>query len=147
MLIKLNLEKAYGRLSLEYLGGILKAHKFDERWVEWILSMVSTPVMLVMLNGTPFKAFNPTRGLRQGDPLSPFLFILATEGLGRQVKARLANEQLKGLRICGNELPITHQQFVDDVMFYGQASLKEAQHILKIIFGFTKASRTEINNE
>lgn len=131
MLIKLDLEKAYDRLSWAYLEGILKSHGFDERWVKWNLSMVSTPVMSVMLNGTPFEAFNPTRGLRQGDPLSLFLFILAAEGLGRLVKEQLAMEQLKGLRICGNELPITHQKFVDDVMFYGQSSLKEAQQILK----------------
>jgi len=84
--------------------------------------MVSTPVML---NGTASKAFNPSRELRQRDPLSPFLFILAAKGLGKLLKSRLAREQLKGLRICGNDLPITHQQFVDDVMFYGQACLRK----------------------
>ena len=89
MIIKLDLEKAYDHLSWAYLEGILKAHGFDERWVKWILSMVSTPVMSVMLNGTPTEAFNPSRGLRQGDPLSPFLFILAAEGLGRLVKAQV----------------------------------------------------------
>ena len=63
------------------------------------------------------------------------------------MKVHLANEQLKGLRICGNELRITHQQFMDDVMIYDQASLKEAKQILKILSEFTKASGTEINNE
>jgi len=119
MIIKLDLEKAYDHLSWAYLEGILKAHGFDERWVKWILSMVSTSMMSVMLNGTPSEDFNPSRGLRQGDPLSPFLFILAAEGFGRLVKARVAREQIKGLRIRGNDLPITHQKFVDDVMIYG----------------------------
>jgi len=63
------------------------------------------------------------------------------------VRARLANEQIKGLRIWGNEIPITHQQFVDDVVIYGQATLKEAQQVLKILLEFTKASGIEINNE
>jgi len=108
MIIKLDLEKAYDHLSWVYLEGILKSHGFDERRVKWILSMVSTPVMSIMLNGTHSEAFNPSSGLRQGDPLSPFLFILAAEGLGRLVKARIAREQIKGLRIRGNDLPITH---------------------------------------
>jgi len=64
--------------------------------------------------------------------------------LGKLVKARLANEQIKGLQIQGNGIPITHQQFIDDVMIYGQTTLKEGQQILKILLEFTKASRTEI---
>lgn len=109
--------------------------------------MVNTLVMLALLNGFPTEASNPTRGLIQGDPLSLFLFILAEEGLGRLVKVCLANEQIKGLCIWGNEIPTTHQQFVDDVMLYRQATLKEAQQILKIISEFMKALGIEINNE
>eukprot|EP00253_Pinus_taeda_P015313 PITA_15313 len=121
MLIKLDLAKVYDHLSWVYLEGIIKAYRFDARWVKWILSM--------------------------GDPLSPFLFILAAEGLGRLVKAQVARDQLKGLRIYGNDILVTHQQFVDDVMLYGQATLKEAQQIVKILTEFTHASGTEINKE
>jgi len=109
MLIKLDLAKAYDRLSLGYLEGILKAHGSDPRWVKCIVSMVSTLVLSVMLNGTPTEAFNPSQGLRQRDPLSSFLFILAVEGLSRMINAQVASDQVKGLRICGNDLPITHQ--------------------------------------
>lgn len=82
------------------------------------MPMITTPVMSIMLNGIPIEAFNPSRGLRQGDPLSPFLFILAVDGLGRLIKARVNSRQLKGLRLWGEELQLTHQQFVDDVMMY-----------------------------
>lgn len=93
--------------------------------------MVGTLVMSILLNDTLSEAFTPSRGLRQGDPLSPFLFILAAEGLGRLVKAQVSREQIKGLQICGEDISVSHQQFVDDVMLYGQATLKEAQRIIK----------------
>jgi len=53
--------------------------------------------MSILLNGSPSEAFTPSRGLRQGDPLSPFLFILAAEGLGKLIKAQVSKEQIKGL--------------------------------------------------
>jgi len=101
--------------------------------------------MSILLNGTPSKAFTRSCGLRQGDPLSPFLFIMAAESLGRLVKAQVSKDQIKGLRICGKDIPVSHQQFVDDVMLYGQATLKEAQRIIKSLSQFSRASRMEIN--
>lgn len=127
MLIKLDLAKAYDTLSWGYLQQIPKAHNFDYRWINWVTSMITTPVMSVLLNGSPIEAFNPSRGLMQGDPISPFMFTLATDGLGRLIKTKVNSEQLKGLRLWGNDLPLTHQQFVDDVMLYGQETLKQAK--------------------
>jgi len=111
------------------------------------MSIVTIPVLSILLNGSPTEAFNATRGLRQGDPLSPFLFILTAEGLGRYIKAKVYNEQYKGLILWGNDLPLTHQQFVDDVMLYGQTTLKEARKIMEILTEFTSISGTEINKE
>lgn len=54
-----------------------------------------------MLNGTPTETFNPFKGLRQGGPLSPFLFIIAVDGMGRITKERVNSEKLKGLRLWG----------------------------------------------
>lgn len=89
------------------------------------MSMITTPVLSALLNRSPTEAFNPSRGLKQGNPISPFLFILAADGLGRLIKAKVNRKQLKGLILWGNDLPLTHQQFVDDVMLYGQETFKE----------------------
>lgn len=147
MLIKLDLAKAFDRLSWGYLEGILKAYCFDQRWINWILSMVGIPVISILLNGTPSDAFTPSRGLRQGDPLSPFLFIRVAEGLGRLVKAQVSKDQLKGLRICRNDTRVLHQQFLDNVMLYGQATLREAQGVIKTLSDFSKASGMDINKD
>jgi len=111
------------------------------------MSMVTTPVLSIMLNGSPTEAFNATRGLKQGDPLSPFLFILAAEGLRSYINAKVRSEQYTGLRLWGNDLPSTRQQFVDNVMMYGQASLKEAMKIIEILTDFNSASGMNINKD
>lgn len=109
--------------------------------------MISTPSMSILLNGTPTNTFKPSRGLRQGDPLSPFLFNLAMDGLGKLINARVSRGEFKGLRLWGDDLTITHQQFVDDVMMYSQANLEEAKKLGEILTKFTKASGTEVNKE
>lgn len=109
--------------------------------------MISTPSMSILLNGTPTETFKPSHGLRQGDPLSLFFFIIAEDGLGRLIKAIVNSGKLKGLRLWGEELTITHQQFLDDVMMYSQSNLKEVKKLLEILEEFTKASGTKINKD
>jgi len=65
---------------------VLEAFDFEKRWIEWVYSMISTPIFSILVNGIPSNTFNATRGIRQGDPISPFLFIMAAEGLGRVIK-------------------------------------------------------------
>ena len=146
-MIKLDLSKAYDRLNWKYLKAILAAFGFSSRWTEWVYSMISTPIFSVMINGVPSSTFNATRGIRQGDPISPFLFIMAAEGLGRYFKKELRERKIKGLRLWGNNLPITHQQFVDDIMLFSEVSIKEVRGIKRILDLFMEASGMEINKE
>jgi hypothetical protein len=101
LLIKLDLFKAYDRISWQYLIEVMHAFGFDDRWLQWVKSFIATPHFSILLNGSPSAAFNITRGLRQGDPLSPFLFIIAAEGLGRIIKAHLAERKIQGLKLRG----------------------------------------------
>eukprot|EP00253_Pinus_taeda_P035212 PITA_35212 len=64
MMIKLDLSKAYDRLNWRYLSAVLEAYGFEKRWIEWILSMVSTPIFSILVNGLPTKTFNASRGIR-----------------------------------------------------------------------------------
>lgn len=125
----------------------MRAFGFDDRWLQWLNSFISTPHFSILLNGSPTAPFNSSRDLRQGDPLSPFLFIIAAEGLGRLIKAHVAARKLQGLRLWGPQLPLTHQQFVDDILLFCMATLKECKAILNILEVFMDASRTQINND
>eukprot|EP00253_Pinus_taeda_P006547 PITA_06547 len=147
MTIKLDLSKAYDRLNWKYLKAILAAFRFSRRWTDWVYNMISTPIFSIMLNWTPSSTFKATRGIRKGDPLSPFLFILAAEGLGRYFKKYLRERKIKRLRLWGNNLPITHQQFVDEIMLFCEVSIKEVRGVKRILDLFMEASGMEINKE
>ena len=95
MLLKLDLSKAYDKLNWQFLGGILKDFGFVEDWINWIMNMISFGFFPILLNGSHSRPFNATRGIRQGDPLSPFLFIIAAEGLGRLLKNRRTQNKIQ----------------------------------------------------
>eukprot|EP00253_Pinus_taeda_P033811 PITA_33811 len=147
MMIKLDLSKAYDRLNWKYLETVLERFGFHQRWIAWIHNLISSPHFSVLVNGSPSKTFNASRGIRQGDPLSSFLFILAAEGLGRFIKQEQTTNRIKGLQIWGNNLPLTHQQFVDDIMLFGEPTVREIRQLRRILDLFAEAFGLEINKD
>lgn len=130
MLLKLDLSKAFDKLSLDYMRSMLLAFGFDPSWVDWILNLTSSAFFSILVNGVPSRPFSPTRGIRQGNPLSLFLFIIMPEGLSRSIQAAVANKTLKGLPLHGINPPISHSEFVDDTLMMGSPTFHEAHIIL-----------------
>ena len=81
MLCKLDIEKAYDHLNLEFIMFLLQQYGFSDKWRRWIRCCISTVKFSILINGCPFDFFGSYRGLRQGDPLSLFLFDIVREAL------------------------------------------------------------------
>jgi hypothetical protein len=147
MLIKLDLSKAYDSLSWNYIFSILDAFGFSKNWILWIKYLISMTFFSILVNGSPSLTFSPSRGIHQGDPLSPFLFILMAEGLGRDIKEEVVQGNWKGLSLHGEETPAMHQQFVDDTMLMATPTIKESLTIKQVLHDFSDASGMCINEE
>eukprot|EP00253_Pinus_taeda_P032242 PITA_32242 len=109
------------------------------------MALVTTTSCSILLNGSPSRTFKPSRGLRQGDPLSPFLFILMMEELGRAIIAAKKEGRIQGLRLTQNGDTVTHQQFVDDTMLQGIPTVKEAKAFKQTLYEFAMAGGTEVS--
>jgi hypothetical protein len=147
MLLKLDLSKAFDKISWEYMRAMLLAFGFDQSWVTWIVNLTSSAFFSLLINGVPSRPFSPSRGIRQGDPLSPFLFIILAEGLSRSIHAAIENNLLTGLPLHGISPPISHSQFVDDTLLMGSPTVREANSILDILQTFSDASGLDCNKD
>ncbi|XP_059077157.1 uncharacterized protein LOC131876269 [Cryptomeria japonica] len=139
--------KAYDRVDWEALGLVLLKLGFSEAWVKWINACISSTRFLVLINGSPCGFYSSSRGLRQGDPLSPFLFIVLAESFSWAIKAAKLKGLWKGIVILGFPISISHCLFADDTILFGQASLREANTINGIIQKYATFSRQKVNIE
>lgn len=126
LFFKVDLEKAYDSLNWGYLDSIMEQMRFPLRWRKWVAAILKASRASVLVNGSPTPEFQCFRGLRQGDPLSPFLFIIAMEGLSGMMKRAVDKGVYSGLK-CGMEGPIlSHFLYADDVIFIGEWSDQNA---------------------
>ncbi|RVW74115.1 Transposon TX1 uncharacterized 149 kDa protein [Vitis vinifera] len=99
VLCKLDIEKTYDHVSWSFLLAVLKKMGFGERWIKWIDWRISTVKFSVLINGSPSGFFQSSRGLRQGDPLSPYLFVIAMEVFSSMLRRAISGGFLSGVEI------------------------------------------------
>ncbi|GLT54232.1 hypothetical protein SLA2020_274480 [Shorea laevis] len=132
-------------MEWNYILAILTKLGFHSSWVNWIRICISSPSFSILINGSPFGHFSPARGFRQGDPLSPFLFILGSEVLSRLLFKEEAAGRLKGLKIARRCPAISHLLFADDLLIFGRASISEAACINTCLAKYSTWSGQSIN--
>ncbi|KAK2656830.1 hypothetical protein Ddye_009882 [Dipteronia dyeriana] len=120
LLIKLDFEKAYDSIDHSFLIEVLDKMGFGKKWQEWIYWCISSPLVSVLCNGSPIKQFSMENGLRQRDPLSPFLINMVVEILDSMLcRARQLN-LISGAVFGDGRIEISHLQFADDtILFFG----------------------------
>jgi hypothetical protein len=106
------MRKAYDHVEWDYLRAIMLRMGFHPAWVDIKMTLVSTVSFSILFNGECLEKFNPSRGIRQGDPISPYLFLLAAEGLSCLLKAKIQSSNLEwnqgGANCSGGESPTFH---------------------------------------
>ncbi|WMV58422.1 hypothetical protein MTR67_051807 [Solanum verrucosum] len=128
----------FKKLMTTSIGSLLETlskRGFGGRWLRWMMFCISTVKFSVSINGTPTGFFSSQKGLRQGDPFSPFLFIIAMEGLKDMLKIAQEKLWLRGFRVSsrvGADLEITHLQYADDTLVFCDANKNQ----LKILRDF-----------
>lgn len=104
ILLNLDMTKAFDKVNWSFLKNILNHFGFVEDWIQWILSLFNTPFS-ILVNGSSTGFFKNTRDLKQGGPLSPYLFILLVEALGCNLTLLQLKDHILGLQICSNFSP------------------------------------------
>jgi hypothetical protein len=97
--IKVDMAKAYDRVEWKYLQGIMLKLGFHEAFVSLIMRCVTTVSFSVKVSGVPTQVFRPTCGIKQGDPISPYLFLLCSEGLSCLLKSIGPMHLARGVRV------------------------------------------------
>lgn len=138
---KVDFEKAYDKVSWSFLRYMLFSMGFGDIWLRWTEAMVFSSHMLVMVNGSPTKEFLVEKGLRQGNPLSPSLFVITAEGL---INKLVDNENYAGFSI-NTRCFIDVLQFANDTLMVGDGSLSHLWAIKAVLRGFELISGLSIN--
>ena len=133
ILCKLDIKKAYDQISWNFLFTVLQQMGFGIKWISWIKWCITTVSFTVLLNGSPAGFFRSLRGLRQGDPLSPYLFVLGMEVFSILVEKAFARGFMSGHKFEGRSeetLQISHLLFADDTLVFCKDSKDQLSSLL-----------------
>lgn len=147
MLLKLGMSKAYDREEWDYLEYTLHALGFPDSLIKLVMICIKTASFSFLINATPKGLIIPSRGIRQDDPLSPYLFFLCMEGLVSLLEEIALENSLQGIRVCRGAPSMNHPLFADDSLIFCKADSLSSQKILNIISQYAKALGQCINTE
>ncbi|KAM6583541.1 hypothetical protein CsatB_010543 [Cannabis sativa] len=143
--LKLDMSKAFDRVEWDYLYAIMEKMGFAHHWISLIMRCLSSNSFSFQLNGEIVGNVWPTRGLRQGDPLSPYLFLICSEGLSRLLNKEEQRGNLLGLKLTRHAPSVSHLLFADDSLLFCQANSSSALAIKNVLDIYHRASGQFLN--
>jgi hypothetical protein len=147
MAVKLDMSKAYDRVEWRFLETVMHRLGFARRWIQLIMMCVSSVEYAVLVNGEPCGQIKPERGLRQGDPISPYLFLLCAEALSAMVKKANDDGVLTGVSTSRGGPRISHLFFADDSLLFCRANLSQWGALTNVLRIYEAASGQRLNND
>ena len=144
MILNVDLSKEYSKFSWLYIWLILIQIVFSHTFENWVMSCVHTVSFIVLINGSTSKFFIPRKGIIQGYPLAPLLFLLVVEGLSKSLEEENVWGMFKGIKM-GSSLLNSHPRFLYDILIFCDESIDDSINLKYISELYCKALGMTIN--
>ena len=144
-MIKLDFQMAYDSVKWSFLKLVMEKLGFGQIWISWIMECVTSASMSVLLNGSPLRPFRMEKGLKKGDPLSPYLFLLVSETLVYILKRAHDLNMIEAVRIGKAKVSLKHLQFADDTLIFAPRIATCITNYFRILDIFALMSGLSIN--
>ncbi|RVW20057.1 LINE-1 retrotransposable element ORF2 protein, partial [Vitis vinifera] len=145
VVFKIDFEKAYDHVSWDFLDHVLEMKGFGIRWRKWMRGCLSSVSFAVLVNGNAKGWVKASRGLRQGDPLSPFLFTIVADVLSRMLLKAEERNVLEGFKVGRNRTRVSHLQFADDTIFFSSSREEDMMTLKNVLLVFGHISGLKVN--
>lgn len=145
VIVKVDFGKAFDSVDWDFLMYMMSRLGFHPKWSSWIKACLNSAIVSILVNGSPTKEFKPKWGLRQGDPLTPFLFIIVVEGLAGLVREASRIGILEGVKVGYKNVDVNLLQFADDTLFFCQPQLRCVLAIKVVLRSFEVVSGLKVN--
>ena len=147
MAIKTDFSKAYDRVEWSFLEAIMFKLGFHTICISWIMSCVKYVTYSVLINGIPYGEIKPSRGIRQDDTLSPYLFLIYAEALSQMIDKAQRENKFQGMKLARRCPSVSHLFYADDSLFFCKANEENASCMADILVKYEKASGQKVNLE
>ena len=147
MAMKLDMSKAYNKMEWCFLEQILLKLGFQESWVALIMKCITTVSYSILVNGEPKGMIKPSRGLRQRDPLSPYLFLFCAKGLNAPLRQATVGGDIQEFSLCRNGPKPIHLFFANDCLIFCRSTLEKCAKIQELLAVYETVSGQTINKE
>ena len=142
MFLKLDISKAFDKVKWNYINEVMERLGFNEKWRRWVMKCISSASYSILLNGNPVGKIIPNKGIRQGDPISPYLYLLCTEGISSIIQNSIQTGKIHGFKASRTGPAISHLLFADDSLLFCKAEEGECREPMQI---YEKASGQAVN--
>ncbi|XP_071700087.1 uncharacterized protein [Rutidosis leptorrhynchoides] len=145
MIFKIDFEKAYDTVNWDFLDYMLNILGFGASWRSWVHMILQSSRTSILINGSPTKKFKVHIGLRQGDPLSPFLFLIVMEGLHLCIKEKIGEGVFHEVSVGKNPIMVSHLLYADDAIFISKWQRDKFDCMMQVLDKFHVFSGLSIN--
>ena len=147
IVVNLDMSKTYNRVEWKFIEEVMRRMGFHKRWIGWIMRCITTVSYSIIINGEAHGSIVPSRGLRQGDPLSSYLFLLCTKAFSALIEEANNNNALTDISICRGSPKVTHLFFADNSLLFCKAKNLECSKMVEILKQYEAASGQQVNTD